>query len=139
MDNENTEKMSLEELAELLKKAKNIKEEKTGKKITHQMIADAIGVDRVSVTLWEQGKRHPGFLNILNYCQFLGITVNELMGLKTNRTLQIELTEEERDAVLSMLDECKDESEINNLQSKLRFLEQYIKGFFGRAHTKIEK
>lgn len=87
MEHENVGKINLEDLAELLK-------------------ADAIGVDRVSVTLWEQGKRHPGFLNILNYCQFLGMTVDELMGVKTNRTLQIELTEEERNMLFATVDEC---------------------------------
>lgn len=87
MEHENVGKINLEDLAELLK-------------------ADAIGVDRVSVTLWEQGKRHPGFLNILNYRQFLGMTVDELMGVKTNRTLQIELTEEERNMLFATVDEC---------------------------------
>jgi hypothetical protein len=44
------------------------REAKTGEKFTHQIIANVSGVERVSVTLWEQDKRHPGFLNILNYC-----------------------------------------------------------------------
>ncbi len=65
--------------------------------------------------------------------------VDELVGLQANRTLQIELTEEERDAVFSMFDKCAHESEMNGLQSELHFLEHYINGLFSRASTRIEK
>ena len=134
MDNENSGKISLEELAELLKQAKKIAEEKTGEKITHQMIADAVGVDRVSVTLWEQGKRHPGFLNIVNYCQFLGITVDELLGVKKTRYLHLVLSEEERGEIFLMLKTCKAEVENTPLYDELHTLEQHLHALFSRAH-----
>ena len=136
MHSEDKEKLSLEELGELMKKARKTKEKEQGKKITHKMVAEVIGVDRVTVIMWEQGKKHPGFLNILNYCNFLDMTIDELLETKKIRTLYIELTEEERDTILSMIDECKREPENNLLHSKLHFLEQHMKAFFSRASTK---
>ncbi len=136
MGGENKEKLSLEELAQLMKQARKSKEQETGKKITHKMIAEAIGVDRVTVAMWEQGKKHPGFLNIFNYCTVLGITPDELLGLKHQRTLHIELTEGEREAILAMLEECQQESEPHRLHDRLQAFDQYLRAFFSRAQSK---
>jgi len=72
----------------------------------------------------------------VKFCQFLDITIDELLGLKKIRELYLELTEEERDTILSMLKECQYESDMGHLQSKLHFLEQHIKAFFSRAQSK---
>jgi transcriptional regulator with XRE-family HTH domain len=129
--------LTLKELSILLKKARKTKEKEVGKRITHKMIGDAIGVDRVTVGMWERGERYPGFLNVLNYCNFLGITPDELIGLKKPPlTLYIGFIEEERDTIFRMFDECEREQEIHNLHNKLFLLKQYIKGFFSRASTK---
>ncbi len=116
MNNGDVGKLTAEELASLLKKAKRLKEQETGKKITQKMLADAIGVDRVTVTKWEQGKRQPSFVHVLSYCQVLGITPNELLGLRKKRTLHIELSEEERQTLLAMVKTCQDETECDGLQ-----------------------
>ena len=136
MNSEDMGKLTSEELADLLKKAKRLREQETGQKITQKMIADAIGVDRVTVTKWEQGKRQPSFLHVLSYCNVLRITPNELIGLRKKRTLHIELSEEERNTLLSMVNECQDETELDSLHNKLRSLEQYLKAFLGRAQSK---
>ncbi len=68
MKHEDVGTLTSEELADLLKKAKRLKEQETGKKITQKMLADAIGVERVTVTMWEQGKRQPSFVHALGYC-----------------------------------------------------------------------
>ena len=81
-----------------------------------------------TMTNAERGNKHPTFLNVNN-------SGDELLGVKKLRYLQLRISEEERDAILSMFDECEQESVISNLQQKLRFLKQYIKAFFNRAHT----
>lgn len=134
MKNEDVGTLTSEELAELLKKAKRLKEQETGKKITQKMIADAIGVERVTVTMWEQGKRQPSFVHVVGYCQVIGITPNELIGLRKKRTLHIELSEEERQILLSMVQACQDETELDGLQKKLRELGHSLKDFLSRAY-----
>ena len=136
MNRDKGENLTPEELADLLKKARKAKEKETGKKITHKMVAEAIGVDRTTVTMWEQGKRYPGFLNIVNYCNFLGMTIDGLLGVKTQHTLHLELTEEERESILGMIEECKQESDSNSLHHKLHALDQYLRAFLSRAYIK---
>ena len=65
------------------------------------------------------------------------MTIDELLAVKKDPTLHIETTEQERDTILSLLEECKQDSENNGLlQSKCHFLEQHIKAFFSRAQSK---
>lgn len=80
-DDQSTQ-LTLEELAKRLRAARKSKEKGSGQKITHKMIAEAIGVDRVTVAIWEQGKKYPDFLNIVNYCNVIGIALDELLGVK---------------------------------------------------------
>ncbi len=135
MNSEHEKNYTLEELAALLKQARKNKEKELGEKITHLMVADAIGVGRATVTLWEQGKRSPSFLHILNYCRFLGITLDELVGLQQQQTFYLEFTEEERDAILAMITEYRGEVEKSHLHDKFHALEQYLKAFLGRARS----
>ena len=72
----------------------------------------------------------------MNYCSFLGITLDELLGVKRSQPLYIELTEEERETILSMVEECEQESELGHLHQKLHLLKQYLKAFLGRAQSK---
>ena len=94
-------------LSELGKRIKAIRKEK---KKTQEEIAAAIRISQKTISEWERGLIHPGILNMHNYCMFLGITLDELLDVKKPRTLLIELTEEERDTMLSMLDECQREA-----------------------------
>lgn len=136
MLNGQNDQLTLEELAKRLKAARKAKEKASGQKFTHKMIAEAIGVDRVTVAMWEQGKKHPGFLNIVNYCNVIGITLDELLGVKKTQTFYIELTEDERAAILAMVDACEQEPEISHLHQKLQLLKQYLTAFLGRAQGK---
>jgi len=133
MFDEQSNQLTLEELAKRLKAARKSREKESGQKIPHKMIAEAIGVDRVTVAMWEQGKKHPGFLNIVNYCNFIGITLDELLDVKKTQLLSIELTEEERTAILAMVETCEQEPEISHLHQKLQLLKQYLRAFLGRA------
>jgi transcriptional regulator with XRE-family HTH domain len=124
------EELSLSGLAERMKATRK------AKKKTQDEVADAIGVSKYTVSDWERGLKQPGILNILNYCNFLGITLDELLGMEKRQIFSVEFTEEERNVILSLFDECQRESENSHLHSKLHFLEQHIKALFGRAHTK---
>ncbi len=134
MKNEDVGTLASEELAGLLKKARRLKEQEMGQKITQKMIADTIGVERVTVTMWEQGKRQPSFVHVVGYCQVLGITPNELLELRKKRTLYIELSEEERQRLLSMVKTCHDETEFDSLQKKLHALEHDLTTSLSRAY-----
>ncbi len=65
MKHEDGGTLTAEERAGLLKKTKRLKEQETGKKITRKMLADAIGVEQVTVIKWEQGKRQPSFVHVV--------------------------------------------------------------------------
>lgn len=89
-----------------------------------------------TISEWETGLRNPGFLGIYHLCRFWEITIDELLGLTKEQTLHIELTEAEREAIVAMFDECKEESDFEGLRRKLGFLEQYVKGLLTRAQKK---
>jgi hypothetical protein len=64
------------------------------------------------------------------------MTLDELFGFRKKRMLYLELTEEEQDAILAMIEECEQESEMNSLHKKLYLLKQYVRAFFSRAQSK---
>ncbi len=101
--------------------------------MTQGQIAKLLQVRAPTVSDWEQGKKPPGFLNVLRYCKVLDTTPDELVGIKTNRRIAVESTEEERDMILALAHECEQETEFNRIQSKLRTLVQHLKTFFSRA------
>ncbi len=115
---------------------RRIKTARKAKKKTQDEVAHAIGVSQNIISDWERGAKQPGILNILNYCNFLGITLDELFDVKKQKYVNIQFTEEEIDTIFSLVDECEQEPEIRDLQKKLRFLRQYLKSLFGRAGIK---
>ncbi len=135
--NERLLNMDVHELATLLKNAReaeNKRRKAAGtRELTQGDIASIIQVSATAVSDWEQGKKHPGFLNVLKYCEVLGITPDELVGIKTNRRIALESTERERDMILALAHECEQETEFSRLQLKLRTLVQHLKAFFSRA------
>ena len=124
------EKFNLSELGRRIKAARK------AKKKTQDDVAQAIGVSKNIVSEWERGLRQPGILNVLNYCNFLGMSFDELVGVKKTQTLHLEITEEERDTIFAMLEECQREAENSTLQSKLHFFEKHLKALFSRVQSK---
>lgn len=114
--------------------AKRIKAVRKTRKRTQDEVAEAIGVSKNTVSDWERGLKQPGLLNIINYCNFLGITLDELLEFKKQRHFLIIVNEEERDTLLSMVNDCQNETELDNLPNKLRSLEQCLKDFLSRAY-----
>jgi transcriptional regulator with XRE-family HTH domain len=122
--------ITTQEIGKLLREAR----ERKNKKQTE--VAEAIGVSASAISQWERGEKDPKLQNIYKFCQFLEMTIDELLETKRSRKLYLELTEEERDTILSMLDGCKQETKTRSFQSRLQFLEQHLKAFFSRAQSK---
>jgi transcriptional regulator with XRE-family HTH domain len=115
---------------------KRIQAARKAKKKTQDEVAAAVGLTKKTISEWERGLKQPGLLNILAFCKFLGITVDELLELQSIRTLHLELSEQERDALLAMVHDCEQDTEFSHLQPKLQTLAQQLKGLFNRAHIK---
>ena len=113
---------------------KRIKAARKAKKKTQDDVAHAIGVSKNIVSEWERGTKQPGIMNVLNYCNFLGISLDELLEFKQQHYFLIILNEEERNTLLSMVKTCQDEIELDNLQKKLRDLECTLTDFLSRAY-----
>lgn len=76
--------LTLEELGNLMQEARLQKEKMESKKISREAIGKYIGVSGQTVYEWEKGRQHPGFLNVVKFCEFLGLTLDELLGVKKN-------------------------------------------------------
>jgi transcriptional regulator with XRE-family HTH domain len=116
-----------------------IKAVRKAKKKTQDEIAQAVGIGKTTISEWERGLKQPGLLNMLNYCEYLGITLDELLEIKASRTLQLELTEEERDLIFSAFDKCEqmlNMPDINTFQQILYSLKNHLHTIFNRAHIK---
>jgi transcriptional regulator with XRE-family HTH domain len=112
---------------------KRIKTARKARKKTQDEVAQTIGVSKNIISEWERGTKQPGILNILNYCNFLGITLDDLFDVKKRKQVNITFSEEEIETIFSLVEACEQESEIHNLQKQIRFLRQYLKSLFSRA------
>lgn len=111
--------LTLQDLGELLKKAREGKRTKDGKLISQRMIAEKIGVDRQSVSDWEVGRSHPGFLNVVKYCECVGITLDDLLGVKKKRLLHLLITEEEKKHLMELIDQAERDERIKEAATPL--------------------
>ena len=64
---------------------KRIQAARKAKKKTQDDVAQAIRVSKNIVSEWERGTKQPGIMNVLKYCNFLGITLDELFTFKQQR------------------------------------------------------
>jgi DNA-binding XRE family transcriptional regulator len=78
--------MTLKELGQLMQNARESRKD-NGKKISREAIGNAIGVSGQTVYLWESGNQQPGILNIMKFCEYLGLTIDDLLGVKKNACL----------------------------------------------------
>lgn len=121
--------ITTQEIGRLLREAR----EKRQKKQTE--IAQAIGVSPSAISQWERGEKDPKLHNIYKFCQYLDITIDELLGIHEERVLSIQLTEKERNLVMSTLAECQQESDQNLLHDRLHFLQEYLEALFSRSQA----
>jgi transcriptional regulator with XRE-family HTH domain len=68
----------LKELGNLMQLARK------AKKRTQEEIAKIIGVSKNTVSEWERGEMHPGFLNVKKYCEILEISIDDMLCVKKN-------------------------------------------------------
>lgn len=122
--------LSLQELGARIKATRKLK------KKTQDEIAEAIGVGKNAVSEWERGVKQPGILNLLNYCNVLGMTLDELLDLKKYASFHLTFTDKERETILALIQECQQQSELHALQQKLHLLEKYLEAFFSRAESR---
>jgi len=76
--------LTLVELGEMMEKARKDARVRFGKVVSREIVAEKIGTDPHSIYKWEKGVQHPGFLNVVKFCDFLGITLDDLLGVKKN-------------------------------------------------------
>lgn len=121
------------ELGRLMQEAREQKHDQSGKRISREMVGKAIGVDKQTIYEWERGNKHPSFLNVCKFCDYLGMTLDELLGVKSSRYLHLVLSEEERDEIFLMLKTCKADIENSPLYDELHMLEHHLHALFSRA------
>lgn len=131
--------VDVQTLGSLMKKARekaNQQRKMTGQpEITQGDIAKILKVRKPTVSDWEQGKIHPGFLNVLKYCEALEITPDELLGIHNQRLLNVSLTEQERETMFAMLEKCKQDAENTPLYGRIETFEAFFKALFSRTVT----
>ncbi|MCO6016915.1 hypothetical protein CKN86_06825 [Carnobacterium divergens] len=62
------------------KLSERLKEQRTKKKLTQQVLADKVGVNRVTYTNWENGKREPELDKVVELATELNTTIDYLLG-----------------------------------------------------------
>lgn len=59
----------------------NLKALRLEKKIGQVELAQAIGVSKGVISLWENGLREPGMYSLILLAQFFKVSIDELVGL----------------------------------------------------------
>lgn len=72
------DKITLKDLGALMQKARN----ESGK--NQDEVAAKVGVSNTTISIWETGKKQPGVLNLLKYCAAIGVTIDDMLGVKKN-------------------------------------------------------
>lgn len=66
--------------------AGNIHQLRIHAKLTQKELAVKLKVSSACVHLWEQEKRYPSLINILNICNLFSLKVDDLIGFPTIKT-----------------------------------------------------
>ena len=60
----------------------NLKELRIEKKLGQVELANAIGVSKGVISLWENGLREPNMYSLILLAKYFGVSIDELVGLK---------------------------------------------------------
>ena len=60
-----------------------LKELRTDRKLTQPQLAEAIGVSKGMISVWETGTCEPTASNIIKLAKFFDVTTDYLLGLST--------------------------------------------------------
>ena len=62
-----------------------LRELRTDKKLTQPQLAEAIGVSKSMISMWETGINEPTASNIIKLAKFFDVTTDYLLGLSLNK------------------------------------------------------
>ena len=62
-----------------------LRELRTDKKLTQPQLAEAIGVSKSMISMWETGINEPTASNIMKLSKFFDVTTDYLLGLSLNK------------------------------------------------------
>ncbi len=96
------EDITTQNLGNILKKVRK------EKGFTQKEVAEGIHVDQSIISGWERGTYNPTFLNVYKVCQFLDMTVDELLGIAKKRRITITTTQEEIEKLSAAIGEFEE-------------------------------
>ena len=85
--------------------AKRIKQARIDKNMTQLQLADAMGVSYQAVSNWERGNSMPDISKLTDLCSTLGLTVDELLGVKEKTTAAVTKAMEKEELAVEELEE----------------------------------
>lgn len=59
-----------------------LKRIRKAKKVTQEVLANALNVSGVTICRWEKGYCEPSISNIVRMCALLNVSADELLGIK---------------------------------------------------------
>lgn len=81
--------LSKKDLGRLIKKARKIKAEKTGRKYTQQMLANDLGISRGYVGDFENGRTYPNYVLLNQIANACGVPLSFFEGAETETELTV--------------------------------------------------
>jgi len=76
--------------------ASALKSLRLSRELTQEALAGKIGVSVVALQGWERGTRKPSFDALVGLCGALSVSMDELLGMKTAKVVEIPTTRQER-------------------------------------------
>lgn len=87
-----------------------IREYRIGKKLEQKQLASLIGVARVTISQYENNARKPTFDNMIKLSRVFGISLDEICGLETTKTIDVSMLNEKQIEAVTLFIECLKES-----------------------------
>jgi transcriptional regulator with XRE-family HTH domain len=91
------------------------------KRLTHQNLADMLGVNRPMITRWITGGRYPSFVSVKKIADALGVSVEYFTENKNKKKDEDFISRKEVNKIIAIKDQ-----EIKLLKEKISFLEEKL-------------
>lgn len=110
--------------------AKNLKRIRKEKGLSQQKLANLLGMERSSISLYENGKRDPNFTFLIQIATALDVDINELVCFSSLQSFSDSLTEYENNlkAIKSLKKEIKQNLNDLNIE-QLNAVNLIVKSF----------
>ena len=76
--------------------AKNLKFFREERKITQKQLAEVLGVKHNTISTWEKGTNSIDVSLLMQICEYLNVSLDDMFGRKNNDITTLEMSEEER-------------------------------------------